>query len=52
MKTGVIFALTIGFTIHIFAEPTVRYSGIVRDPSGAPAVGGACVFLLNVLFCN
>jgi len=44
MKTRIIFALTIAFAVNTFAEPTLRYSGTVRDPSGAPTAGVRVTF--------
>src|ERR1035437_2859196 len=39
MKTRIIFALTVAVAFNTFAVPTLRYSGTVRDSSGAPAAG-------------
>jgi hypothetical protein len=39
VKARIIFILTIAVAINIFAAPTLRYSGTVRDWSGAPTAG-------------
>jgi hypothetical protein len=39
MKTCIIFALTFIIACSVFAEQVLYYSGTVRYPSGAPAVG-------------
>ena len=44
MKMFIVAVLTIAFTTHTFAEPTLRYSGTVRYPSGEPAAGVSVAF--------
>ena len=44
MKMPIVAVLTIAFAINAFAEPTLRYSGTVRYPSGEPATGVRVAF--------
>ncbi|MGD0816705.1 MAG: carboxypeptidase-like regulatory domain-containing protein [Verrucomicrobiota bacterium] len=44
MKMPIVAVLTIAFAINAFAEPTLRYSGTVRYPSGEPASGVRVAF--------